>query len=153
MISQLAFYLAATTVEPAFTPWPPVSQAQIGEGCYNSLLVVGTDNAPGGSGRSTTVVNIWAFIFRDKDGELKPLAWVYKNAGGDYWIQTSLAQAKRIRQAFSPRLAGNLLRGITNEPRSIPWKMPGLDSYDANFSTIGAIRQGCFSRDLPDKYY
>lgn len=153
MLLAVALSLASVTVYPTITPWAPTTRAEVGRGCYDSLLAVGTDNAPGGSGRATTVVNIWAFLVRGKNGKAISLAWAYKNAVGDYWIQSNMANADKIRRAFPPRLAEDLLRGITDEPRSNPWKMPGLEAYDANFASIGAIRQGCFSADLPAKYY
>jgi hypothetical protein len=148
LITLAAFVLLGIAPSPS----QPISQARVGQSCYDSLLVIGTDNVPVGNGKPTTIVNIWALL-KQKSGDNQPIAWIYKNAAGNYWIQVAGSQSETIRKAFPSGDAARLLQGATAERRSTPQRVPHLSAYDSLFARVGAIRQACFSRDLSKKYY
>ncbi|HET9030059.1 MAG TPA: hypothetical protein VFN49_07780, partial [Candidatus Aquilonibacter sp.] len=118
----------------------------IGEGCYNSLGVIGTSNIPVSNGRDTSVVNIWAYV---ANADAKAAAWVYKNAAGQYWAQIDHEHVQIVRSAFPKRTADALLRGATTEMNSIPYRISAADALDLSFKKAGIYRQPCFTKDFP----
>jgi len=132
----------------------PITRATVGAGCYGSRAQIGTGNEPLGSGRATTVVNIWAVLRNDSRDRPRPIAWIFKNASGEFWIQVSLAKRDVISQAFPPSLVMTFNEGRPREdPISVPRRMPKLTAYDGYFARIQAVRQACFNGDLPERYY
>jgi len=145
MVHSVALFLAL--VSGANGPInPPLPSA----GCYKSQFVLGTSNVPVSSGRSTTVINIWAVL---KPKKYVPIAWIYKNVAGQFWIQANNKRSKEIREIFSPRIAKHILTGSSSEYLPVPWRMPSLGVYDGDFTRIGASRHPCFTHDLASKYY
>ncbi len=128
----------------------PFSGPTVGAGCYQSQFVLGTSNVPVSSGRATTVVNIWVIL---KPKEDVPLAWIYKNVSGQFWIQGNNHRQSVIRSAFPRRIADGILSGSSAKYLPVPWRMPSLNAYDGNFARMGASRQDCFTADLSNKYY
>lgn len=112
--------------------------------CYGSPVPVATGNVPSDDTVAHSVVNIWAFL----DEVHKPMAWMYKNASGEYFVQLSA----RVDQA---------------EARS--WKLPNAllkrpyvgSNYDIVRTSAGTIvpitttlldhgytLSGCFRSDM-----
>jgi len=136
--------IAGITFQPP-TPLPPL----VAHGCYQSHLVLGTDNVPVSSGRTTTVVN----IFVVKDAAALPLAWIYKNASEQYWIQANTSRAAAVRQVFDSKTAAWLLTVPPKSDFAAFRKMTTANEFDARFAQTGANRIDCFSRDLPATAY
>ena len=145
MLHSAAFLLAIVGAWP-FSVSPPRPSL----GCYKSQMVLGESNVPVSSGRATTVVNIW--VVR-KPKEYAPLAWIYKNVAGQFWMQANNKRSSVIRDIFPPRIAAHILAGASPVYLPVPWRMPSLGAYDRNFARVDATRQPCFTRDLSSTYY
>lgn len=146
MVHNITLLLALLTSGVA----GPFSGPTVGTGCYQSQFVLGTSNVPVSSGRATTIVNIWV-VLKPKDDV--PLAWVYKNASGQFWIQANNRRASTIRRAFRNTIADTLLTGSSARYLPVPQRMQSLSMYDPNFARVDASRQDCFTGDLSSKYY
>lgn len=148
MLHVLPFILSLNTGRAHVAAHHPVVGAQ----CYQSrdVYALGTGNIPGGSGRATSVVNIW--VYRSSSAA-SPFAWIYKNFAGQYWIQAnSLKYEDKIQRAFPHWIAKQLLHGSTAWEMPIPSRMDTLSAYDRYFKNLGASRSDCFTGDLPSNY-
>ena len=147
MIATLFAFLVAGKTYRAPTVRPPTVGAQC-EGS-RSVYALGTGNIPGSSGQATTVVNIWTIL----PPKGPPLAWIYKNLAGGYFVQlNNVHYAGAIREAFPHMLTARLLHGSSDSflPRPSPISSP--DAYDRYFSKLGGRRYSCYTHDLPSKY-
>jgi hypothetical protein len=68
-------------------PAPAAVVPRAGATCFGSVTNLGYDNIPGGSGKPTTVVNIWA-IERESDSSI--VGYVAKTFNGSLWYEPPL---------------------------------------------------------------
>ena len=132
-----------------------ISDPIVGVACYGSPLVVGASYVPASIGQSTTVVNIWAELLPSKEpGIDDPIAWIYKNAVGDYYLQVNYRHATEIRRAFQSSVSTQLLSGgSTDDPPPNPQQISSPGSYDKYFAKLGAQRASCFHEDFSTHSY
>jgi hypothetical protein len=121
-----------------------------GAACHYSFNVLGESNIPVSNGHATTVVNIWAVL---KPHDDVPLAWIFKNGSGQFWMQANKQRASEVRRALPSRIASRIDYGSLTSNRSAPWRMPSLNAYNGDFAQVGAFLEGCFTNDLSTKYY
>jgi hypothetical protein len=132
------FLLSVST--PTSPPLP-----KVGATCFNSGVYLGTSNLPPGNTKSSTVVNIAAFVNNDS----KPFAWVYRSAAGDLWFQANASEADALRKALTPQWS----RVVKVQPGHYRATLVKLSVHEGNTIEYVLINHGitflrCFSERL-----
>ena len=105
-------------------PAPPVPP-RVAATCYESRVALGTDNIPVSNGLATSVVDIWAILATDGT----PVAWIFQNERGEYWVQ---------RKLWNP----------FQYDRDVPRRIKSLHAEDEQIKKDGAQLVPCFTARL-----
>lgn len=126
--------------------WKMPATPLIGRQCFSSPLFLATDNAPLNNEISTSVVNIWAFIGPPVDP--RPVAWLYKNASGKFYIQFRGPELPSYHSALP--FAEKLFARAKNSPTFfpiVPVNIAQIFMLENTLGQHGIVRESCFLND------
>lgn len=128
--------LLATLVATATLPSPTVDAT-----CASAPLHIATDNVPIGNGIPTSVVNIWWF----SEGTSQPVAWLYRNAVGHYYMQFN-GRVDAARYKDLP-MSSTLLRASNGYYPIVRLDGEQIVRIESALLVQGVARGACFSAD------
>lgn len=117
---------------------------KVNASCFGAPLRLVTDNAPVGNSGPTSVVDIWAFTRSD----FQPVAWLYENGLGDYYIQFN--HQANLESYLGIPMSSEILQKRT--PRTgtyypiVRLALKAFIDVENSLLARGLVRRACFNR-------